>query len=97
MIRLEESPENAKPAVRGKPAPLGWGRVAACIVLLLCLVYLFYSNSQFKKEMRSEIARLEDRVRALKESGDLTEASLSGQILGLEDELNAVRASSAAR
>lgn len=97
MISLEEDAASAKPAVRGKPAPLGWGRVAACIVLLLCLVYLFYSNSQFKKEMRSEIARLEDRVQALKESGDLTEASLSGQILGLEEELDAVRTSSPAR
>lgn len=97
MVPLEEGPGNAKPTVRGKPAPLGWGRMAAFIILLLCLVYLFYSNSQFKKEMRAEISRLEVRVQALKESGSLTEASLSGQILGLKEELGGMKDSAPSR
>jgi hypothetical protein len=97
MSPFEEDPGNAKAPAREKAAPSGWGRAAVCIVALLSLVYLFYSNSQFKKEMRSEMARLEDRVQALKESGSLAEASLSGQILGLKEEIDAVRASSPPR
>jgi hypothetical protein len=97
MSPFEEDPGTAKPPAREKPAPSGWGKVATCIVLLLCLVYLLYSNSQFKKEMRSEIDRLEDRVQSLKESGGLAEASLSGQILGIREELDAMKASSRSR
>ena len=97
MCPFEEDPGNAKAASREKAAPSGWGRAAVPIAVLLCLVYLFYSNSQFKKEMRSEMTRLEGRVQALKESGSLSEASLSGQILGLKEEVDAMRAYSPAR
>lgn len=97
MSPLEEDSGNAKSMSRERPIPSGWGRVAVCVLLLLCLVYLFYSNSQFKKEMRSEIARLEDRVQSLKSSSSIADASLSGQILGLKEELDAMRASSPAR
>ena len=97
MSPFEEDPVEAKPPAREKPSATSWGRAVAFAVILLCLVYLFYANSQFKKEMRSEMARLEDRVQALKESGSLSEASLSGQILGLKEEMDAMRVSSPSR
>lgn len=97
MSPLEEDSGNAKSISRERPIPSGWGRVAVCVLLLLCLVYLFYSNSQFKKDMRSEIDRLEVRLQALENRGSIADASLSGQILGLKEELDAMRASAAAK
>ena len=97
MSTFEEAPGNSKTMTREKPAHSGWGKIAVCVALLLCLVYLFYSNSQFKKEMRSEITLLEKRVQALNESANITEASLSGQILGLKEELDGMKASAPSR
>ena len=72
-------------------------RLIAIGILFLCVVYLFYSNSQYKKQVRLEFDRITEQVQILENSGKLTEASLSGQISGLKDELEKIRASLSAQ
>jgi endonuclease IV len=66
-------------------------RLIAIGILFLCVVYLFYSGSQYKKQVRSELDRIAEQVQILENSGKLTEASLSGQISGLKDEIEKTR------
>jgi len=93
MDTFEDDSDSTQSVPREKPGASGTSRaVAGIAILLLCFVYLFYSNSQFKKEVRSEIDDLDEQVQTLEDSSKLVEASLSGQILGLREELDTIRA-----
>ena len=91
MSALDEGGDSPKyvPQNTILPEPV---KLAVGVILLLCVGYLFYSNSQFKKQMGSEIDRLVEHVETLEENGSLVEASLSGQILGIREELDTIRA-----
>jgi hypothetical protein len=91
MSTIEEDPGPPKSIQREKATASGTARLAAGIILLLCFAYLLYSNSQFKKDMSSEIARIDERIKTLEDNCSLAEASLSGQILGLREDIDEMR------
>ena len=61
------------------------------IVLVLAVIYLFYSNKQNRNAFRSDLERMDEQIQALENNSKLAEASLSGQISGLKDELEGAR------
>jgi hypothetical protein len=93
MSAIEEDTAVSRTAFEEKNMVPEAARLIAIGILLLCVVYLFYSSSQYKKQVRSELDRISEQVQILENSGKLTEASLSGQISGLKDEIEKTRAS----
>jgi len=67
------------------PEPI---KLIVLIVLVLAVIYLFYSNNQNKIAFDSELERMAEQIQTLENSRKLAEASLSGQIAGLKVELD---------
>jgi chromosome segregation ATPase len=87
MSTLSAGPTSQRPAPQEKgliPEPL---KIALIIALLLAVVYLFYDGSQFRKSVRTDLAKISDQVKALEDNNKRGEATLSSQISSLKGEI----------
>jgi hypothetical protein len=91
MSTLNGDSSSQKPAPGEKTVIPETARLVAVIVLFLFCFYLFYANIQITKSTRSELDRIDEQLQILEKNNKLAEASLSGQIAGLRDELEGAR------
>jgi hypothetical protein len=65
-----------------------WIKLVVLVVLILTVAYLYYHNRQREYAAQAELKRIADRVQVLEDRQKLATASLSGQIIGLKNELD---------
>jgi chromosome segregation ATPase len=91
MSVQNEDPGIPKPVYPEKsliPEPV---KLIVMIILVLAVIYLFYIDRQNKNAFTSELDRISEQIQTLENDSKLTDASLSGQIAGLNDELHGAR------
>ena len=83
------SPNLQKPASQDKGLVPEAVKLALILILLLCVVYLFYANSQNKKVRQAELDKLTSRIESLETSNKVVEAALNTQVSDLKSNLEA--------
>lgn len=84
------SPENQRMAPQDKGLVPESVKLALILILLLLVVYLFYSNAQIKRIQRAELNGLSDRIAQLEARNKVAEASISKKVTTLKTDIEEV-------